>query len=590
MVVHTDQTTKTDSSKTPDSRSPVQAKQTGISVAGPAAVAHQSLENLASQSQRVTQLKAYQTMADRAVVQRQANTTGLPDNLKSGIENLSGYSMNDVKVHNNSSQPAQLNAHAFAQGNQIHLASGQEKNLPHEAWHVVQQKQGRVQPTKQLKGKVAINDDAGLEQEADVMGAKGLQMKEKLPTEKSLTVTNSNEVTQLARDPNLLETKIVNDTLNRPELSGKAEGFGAMVGAKKWVTKLRWGGLNANAGEGTSMVAEPLGPDHPSGKDSTKSGPESQARAQFLSRITGTPYIRGHLLNDNLGGSAETRNLTAIPSKPGNSAHSSAVEEPIKAEIDKRNWVYYSVDVAYETKRLEEITPIDAEEFNDIKREDYYKNLPGVKPANLSSNFTIASSFTTEWYTYQADGNRHGPVNRITIHFPVHLNNSFTEYKDRHNNYIPDFVTIGATTIAEKATNGTAAKASKASWLNLDKNVMNKVNSVAPDTAARDYEAEAEEDWEEQFGNMVDEDREELRYPDRRDNWRIKTVKIPDNFSRIRQSKGITYMKAYDLDHHNVERIERSWELYKEELKEVYRKKYADEWAAVRDAADETLT
>ncbi len=103
------------------------------------------------------------------------NNTGLPDTLKSGIENLSGYSMDDVKVHYNSPQPAQLQAHAYAQGTDIHIAPGQEKHLPHEAWHVVQQKQGRVQPTQQLKGKVNINDDAGLEKEADVMGAKALQ-------------------------------------------------------------------------------------------------------------------------------------------------------------------------------------------------------------------------------------------------------------------------------------------------------------------------------------------------------------------------------------------------------------------------------
>ncbi|WP_199726708.1 DUF4157 domain-containing protein [Aquimarina sp. AD1] len=103
------------------------------------------------------------------------NKTGLPDNLKSGIENLSGYSMDDVKVHYNSSKPAQLQAHAYAQGTDIHLAPGQEKHLPHEAWHVVQQKQGRVQPTRQLKSKVNINDDAGLEKEADIMGNKALR-------------------------------------------------------------------------------------------------------------------------------------------------------------------------------------------------------------------------------------------------------------------------------------------------------------------------------------------------------------------------------------------------------------------------------
>ena len=108
------------------------------------------------------------------VLQRQLNNTGLPDQLKSGIETLSGFSMNDVKVHYNSSQPAQLNAHAYAQGTNIHVAPSQEKYLPHEAWHVVQQKQGRVKPTMQMKGKVNVNDDAGLEKEADVMGAKAV--------------------------------------------------------------------------------------------------------------------------------------------------------------------------------------------------------------------------------------------------------------------------------------------------------------------------------------------------------------------------------------------------------------------------------
>jgi hypothetical protein len=85
--------------------------------------------------------------------------------------------MDDVKVHYNSDKPAQLNAHAYAQGTDIHLASGQEKHLPHEAWHVVQQKQGRVQPTMMMKAKVPINDDQGLEKEADIMGARALQMK-----------------------------------------------------------------------------------------------------------------------------------------------------------------------------------------------------------------------------------------------------------------------------------------------------------------------------------------------------------------------------------------------------------------------------
>lgn len=106
-------------------------------------------------------------------VQRVKNETGMPDQLKSGVENLSGMSMDHVKVHYNSDKPAQLNALAYAQGSDIHVGAGQEQHLPHEAWHVVQQMQGRVQPTLQLEG-VPVNDDVSLETEADVMGAKAL--------------------------------------------------------------------------------------------------------------------------------------------------------------------------------------------------------------------------------------------------------------------------------------------------------------------------------------------------------------------------------------------------------------------------------
>lgn len=90
------------------------------------------------------------------------NNTGLPDALKAGVESLSGTSLDHVQVHYNSSQPASLQAHACAQGSEIHVA--------HEAWHVVQQAQGRVRPTMQMQAGAAVDDDAALEQEADVMG------------------------------------------------------------------------------------------------------------------------------------------------------------------------------------------------------------------------------------------------------------------------------------------------------------------------------------------------------------------------------------------------------------------------------------
>lgn len=152
------------------------------------------------------QLKTSTVSNDDATMQLASapeNKTGLPDKVKSGVEQLSGLSLSDVNVHYNSAKPAQLQAHAYAQGTDIHVAPGQEKHLPHEAWHVVQQKQGRVQATKQLKGLgVAVNDNAGLEREADTMGAKAVQIAANEFTapvqNKSINKVSPSEITQLA--------------------------------------------------------------------------------------------------------------------------------------------------------------------------------------------------------------------------------------------------------------------------------------------------------------------------------------------------------------------------------------------------------
>jgi len=148
----------------------------------PEVIAQRKLQEMANNSPQAKQASQLQAMADNHIAhkhrpfQKKDNNTGLSDNLKTRMENLSGMSLDDVKVHRGSDKPAQLQAHAYAQGTDIHLGPGQEKHLPHEAWHVVQQKQGGVKPTMQMKGNVNINDDSGLEREANLMGAKALLM------------------------------------------------------------------------------------------------------------------------------------------------------------------------------------------------------------------------------------------------------------------------------------------------------------------------------------------------------------------------------------------------------------------------------
>lgn len=154
--------------------------------------------------------------------QAKANNTGLPDNVKSGVENLSGVSMDDVQVHYNSAKPAQLQAHAYTQGADIHVAPGQEQHVAHEAWHVVQQKQGRVQPTKQLKGE-KVNDNEGLEKEADVMGGKAVQMKKEYVSTIDNSSFISSNINQLQSASGIVIQREFNDdetvTWDRDKLS-----------------------------------------------------------------------------------------------------------------------------------------------------------------------------------------------------------------------------------------------------------------------------------------------------------------------------------------------------------------------------------
>ncbi len=136
------------------------------------------------------------------LIQKKENNTGLPDNIKSNVESLSGISMDNVRVHYNSPKPAQIQALAYTQGTDILVAPGQEKYLPHETWHVVQQAQGRVKPTFQMNG-AFINDDSRLEREAGEM--------EKVITD----VTKSHTETPRIQEPIFSATPSLNSVIQR---------------------------------------------------------------------------------------------------------------------------------------------------------------------------------------------------------------------------------------------------------------------------------------------------------------------------------------------------------------------------------------
>lgn len=404
--------------------------------------------------------------ASATPAQREAkpNMTGLPDQVKSGIESLSGMSMDHVKVHYNSDKPSQLQAHAYAQGSEIYVAPGQEQHVPHEAWHVVQQAQGRVRPTMQLKGS-EINDDANLEQEADLMGDKALfcaatvvnsrpndEIKQRsqcnvqyaAPAQFTKSIKNNyspinHHLLQRATiyhpgDPNdemdapnkfdLAKSKLDLPVRSESQQKTKTEiakiadltniEIGAAIAQSEdthalheelgkikvkfslleiemielgtpnaavrfrvnpwfyhiipagkiiWrmigrgappVADVHWESESltigkCNAKVGTLMIAKPLAPDHESGSISTYDSHQDNLMSQLPNSGTTAvgndqKYIKGHLLNDHLGGVGAYFNLFPITAD-ANAKHLAFIEKFVKAQLKAGYVVIYEVKV-----------------------------------------------------------------------------------------------------------------------------------------------------------------------------------------------------------------------------------------------------
>lgn len=103
-----------------------------------------------------------------------SGSTGIPGAVQAKFEAASGLSFDDVRVHYNSSRPAQLGAYAYTQGSQVYIGPGQERHLEHELGHVIQQKRGLVKADGYIGG-VPVNRDPGLERAADLGASQPVQ-------------------------------------------------------------------------------------------------------------------------------------------------------------------------------------------------------------------------------------------------------------------------------------------------------------------------------------------------------------------------------------------------------------------------------
>lgn len=134
--------------------------------------------------------------------EKKQNKTGIPDKLKTWMENKSGYKLDEVRVHYDSPKPAEMGALAYAQGLDVYIGPGQDKHLAHELWHVIQQMEGRVQATVQMKGGEDKNDNKGLEKEANRAQDAALKDSQNQEQNQELQTMNpSSEVVQMVELP-----------------------------------------------------------------------------------------------------------------------------------------------------------------------------------------------------------------------------------------------------------------------------------------------------------------------------------------------------------------------------------------------------
>jgi hypothetical protein len=125
----------------------------------------------------------------------------------------------------------------------------------------------------------------------------------------------------------------------------KKPGAPKKSSADKIETKVQYGPISSTLG-GTWMKAHPLSPLHDEGSAPSDSpGVWDQVKPDVHSRQGVGLYVRGHLLNQQLGGPGSTKNLTPI-TYSANSNHLHSVEKGLKERVNKKHeLVHYEVHV-----------------------------------------------------------------------------------------------------------------------------------------------------------------------------------------------------------------------------------------------------
>ncbi|BDD08769.1 hypothetical protein FUAX_12010 [Fulvitalea axinellae] len=156
----------------------------------PEAVAQRKIADIVSPAPQVLQQSSesdtVQAMTDSSSFFGEQPVQAMTEGPKKGsldyvvqrASDIMGHDFSNVNVIQNSMSARSIGAHAYAQGNDIHVAQTLNMNrsfdqhlMGHELAHVVQQSKGIVQATGSVGG-LPLNDNPQLESSADSWGQK----------------------------------------------------------------------------------------------------------------------------------------------------------------------------------------------------------------------------------------------------------------------------------------------------------------------------------------------------------------------------------------------------------------------------------
>jgi hypothetical protein len=187
-------------------------------------------------------------------------------------------------------------------------------------------------------------------------------------------------------------------------------GLGAAIeglAGREWKTEIEWKPVRPDCGDGTEVEAKRLGPDHKLGEQPHTNkhvSPNATWFNDMLGLKADEGYVRGHLLNDKVGGPGnDDRNLVAIP-QTTNKVGMKHVEDHVKAIVnEKHGWMYFKATAIHQATTATDLSSTKTEKTDTRKHKKKRK-------APVTRNIAYARRLEIEWHELGADAVTGDPI------------------------------------------------------------------------------------------------------------------------------------------------------------------------------------